>query len=198
MKIPRGLFMSKPEKGGRTVQEISLNVLDIAENSVKAGALEIRITVEEQPDRDLLTVIIEDNGCGMTPEQVTRVTDPFFTSRTTRKVGLGVPLMKMAAEMTGGRFELTSEPGRGTTVTAVFGYHHLDRMPLGDMAQTVGALIQCNPDRDFIYCHRKGARAFTVDTRQFRKVLGEEISLGEPAVAAYIRDYLTEAEQELG
>lgn len=180
------------------MQEISLNVLDIAENSVKAGASEIRVTVEEQPEQDRLTVIIEDNGCGMTPEQVARVTDPFFTSRTTRRVGLGVPLMKMAAEMTGGRFSLTSEPGAGTTVTAVFGYHHLDRMPLGDMAQTLGTLIQCNPDRDFWYCHQKGDRSFTVDTRQFREVLGEEISLGEPEVAAYIRHYLEEAEAELG
>lgn len=179
------------------MQEISLNILDIAQNSVKAGASLVRITVDEQPTTDRLTVCIEDDGCGMTAEQVARVTDPFFTSRTTRKVGLGVPFLKMAAEMTDGSFAIHSVPGEGTTVTAVFGLSHIDRMPLGDIAETVGALIQCNPQMDVVYCHRRGTRSFTTDTREFRAVLGEDIPLSTPEVAVYIRSWLTEGEASL-
>lgn len=111
------------------MQELSLNVLDIAQNSVRAGASLIEITVDEQPAADTLTITVRDDGCGMTPEQVRRVTDPFFTTRTTRRVGLGVPFLKMGAEMTGGSLSIESEPGRGTAVTAVFGLTHIDRMP---------------------------------------------------------------------
>lgn len=178
------------------MQEISLNILDIAENGVKAGASLVSITVTEEPAADRLTVIVEDNGCGMDAEQVARVTDPFFTSRTTRKVGLGVPFIKMAAEMTGGTFSIASTPGEGTTVTAVFVYHHIDRMPLGNMAETVGALVQCNPHMDVVYRHRVAQNEFAMDTREFRAVLGD-ISFEEPEVAAYIRSYLAEGEAEL-
>lgn len=179
------------------MQEISLNILDIAENGVKAGASLVTITVTEEPEADRLTVTVTDNGCGMDADQLNRVTDPFFTSRTTRKVGLGVPLIKMAAEMTGGSFSIDSVPGEGTVVTAVFGYHHIDRMPLGNMAETVGALIQCNPHMDVLYRHTAGEKEFVMDTREFRAVLGEDISFEEPAVAAYIRSYLAEGEAEL-
>lgn len=103
------------------MQELSLNILDVAQNSVRAGATLTEITVDEQPADDRLTISIRDNGCGMAPEQVRQVTDPFFTTRTTRRVGLGVPLLKMAAELTGGSLEITSEPGRGTSLRAVFG-----------------------------------------------------------------------------
>ena len=99
--------------------EISLNILDVAENSTRAGASLVQITVDVQPEADKLTVIITDDGCGMTAEQIRQVTDPFYTSRTTRKVGLGVPFFKFAAESTGGSFSIESEPGKGTMVTAV-------------------------------------------------------------------------------
>ena len=111
--------------------EIAMNILDVAENSVRAGASLIRITVDISRELDRLNIVIEDNGCGMTAEQVAHVTDPFFTTRTTRKVGLGVPFFKMAAESTGGSFSIESVPGQGTVVTAVFGLSHIDRMPLG-------------------------------------------------------------------
>ena len=117
--------------------EISLNILDVAENSTKAGATLVTITVDADFGADQLTVSIEDNGCGMTPEQVERVTDPFFTSRTTRKVGLGVPFFKYAAESTGGSFRFDSAVGAGTTVTATFTLSHIDRMPLGDISTTI-------------------------------------------------------------
>ena len=179
------------------LQEISLNILDIAENGVKAGASVVEITVDEQPEKDLLTVTIRDNGCGMDAAKLRQVTDPFFTSRTTRKVGLGIPFIKMAAEMTGGRFSIESEVGVGTTVTAQFGYHHIDRMPLGNLADTVAALVQCNPHMDFLYTHIRGDQVFTMDTKEFRAVLGEEISLAEPEVVQYIRAFLAEREQSV-
>ena len=123
------------------MQELSLNVLDIAQNSVRAGARLIEIMVDEQPESDIMTITVADDGCGMTPEQAAHVTDPFFTTRTTRRVGLGVPFLKMAAEMTGGGLTIETAPGRGTTVRAVFGLTHIDRMPLGDIAATICSLI---------------------------------------------------------
>ena len=115
------------------MRELSLNVLDIAQNSISAGASEVEITVEEISSASKMTIIIKDNGCGMDEETVRNVMDPFYTTRTTRKVGMGVPLFKMAAESTGGSFDIVSELGVGTTVTAVFGLSNIDRMPLGDI-----------------------------------------------------------------
>ncbi len=179
------------------MQELSLNVLDIAENSVKANASLIQITVDEQPAQDILTITISDNGCGMSEQQLQSVTDPFFTSRTTRKVGLGIPFLKMAAEMTDGKFSISSEVGVGTTTKATFGYSHIDRMPLGNMTDTVCTLVQCNPDRDFVYTHRLGDKEFVMDTREFRAVLGEEVPLNTLEVIAYLREYLNEGAEGL-
>ncbi|MEG7531745.1 MAG: ATP-binding protein, partial [Hungatella sp.] len=131
--------------------EISLNVLDVAENSTRAGAKLVTITVDTNLAADRLTIIIEDDGCGMTPDQVSRVIDPFFTSRTTRKVGLGIPFFKYAAESTGGSFTITSSPGVGTKVSAIFGLSHIDRMPLGDISSTIHMLIVYHPETEFIY-----------------------------------------------
>ena len=128
--------------------EISLNVLDVAENSTRAGAKLVTITVAADFNADRLTIIIEDDGCGMSEEQIERVTDPFFTSRTTRKVGLGVPFFKYAAESTGGSFTIESQVGIGTTVTAVFVLSHIDRMPLGDISSTIHTLIVYHPETD--------------------------------------------------
>lgn len=175
--------------------EISLNVLDVSENSTRAGAslVEIRVTVSQADDT--LSVVIADNGCGMTPEQVSRVTDPFFTTRTTRKVGLGIPFFKYAAESTGGSFRIESEPGKGTTVTAVFGLSHIDRMPLGDMNTTIHNLIVYHPDTDFCYTYTFNGASFTLDTRQMREILGD-IPLNAPEVSQYISEFLKENQQE--
>ena len=178
------------------MQELSMNVLDVAENSVRAGATLIEITVDEQPAQDKLTIVIADNGCGMTAEQVKSVIDPFFTTRTTRKVGLGVPFFKMAAEITGGSFDIQSEVGKGTTVTANFVRSSIDRMPLGDMNETMLSLIQCNAEIDFLYTRRFGADELVLDTREFRAQLGG-IPLNEPKVAKFISDFLSENTAEL-
>ena len=172
-----------------------MNILDVAENSTRAGASFIRITVDIQPETDRLTVIITDDGCGMTSEQLERVTDPFYTSRTTRKVGLGVPFFKLAAESTGGSFRMESEPGKGTTVTAVFALGHIDRMPLGDMTATIHTLIQGHPATDFLYVYRCGNKEFSLDTREMRAILGD-VPLTAPEISSYLKDYLTENKLE--
>ena len=168
-----------------------MNVLDVAQNSVAAGAKLIRITLDAQPGADTLALVVEDDGKGMDEETVRRVTDPFYTTRTTRKVGLGLPLLQMAAQMTGGALEIASQPGKGTRVCARFGLRHIDRAPLGDLASTVAGLVQCSPDIDFVFTVRVGGEEFTADTREMREVLGG-VPLSEPAVAQWLRAYIDE------
>lgn len=174
------------------MQELSLNILDIAENSVKAGASLITVAVCYRPAADRLTVTISDDGCGMDAETVRKVTDPFYTTRTTRQVGMGLPLWKMAAEMTGGTMTVESAPGVGTTVTAVFGLSHIDRLPLGDLPQTMATLIGGSPEKDFRLEFEYDGVRFAADTREYRAVLGEEISLAEPEVLAFITGQVAE------
>ena len=176
--------------------EISLNILDIAENSTRAQATLITISAEADSKADTLTVVIGDNGCGMTPEQVEQVTDPFFTTRKTRRVGLGVPFFKLAAELSGGSFSISSEVGKGTVVTAVFGLSHMDRMPLGDMPSTILTLVTMHEDTDFVYTYRYDDDSFVLDTAQMREILGG-ISFKEPEVSAYILEYLKENTAEV-
>ena len=176
--------------------EISLNILDVAENSTRAGAARVTITVTADTASDALTIQIGDDGCGMTAEQVDQVTDPFFTTRKTRRVGLGVPFFKMAAEMSGGSFHIDSAPGIGTTVTAVFGLSSVDRMPLGDMASTMHTLIIMHEDTDFLYRYTYDGDSFALDTAELRQILGG-VSFQEPEISQYIRDYLKENEAEV-
>ncbi|GHV46127.1 histidine kinase [Clostridia bacterium] len=176
--------------------EISLNVLDVAQNSVKAGAKLIEITAEIDTAADSLVIQINDDGCGMTAEQVERVIDPFYTTRTTRKVGLGVSFFKMAAEMSGGEFSISSVPGTGTKVRASFGVSNVDRMPLGDMSETVRSLIVYNTHIDYLYRYRVDDREFTLSTVEMKDVLGG-VPLDTPDVSAYIRDFLTENTAEV-
>ena len=176
--------------------EIALNILDIAENSVRADASLIGITVSVQPEEDTLTVSIKDDGCGMTTEQAEKVQDPFFTTRTTRKVGLGVPFFKQAAESAGGSFQIGSEEGKGTEVTAVFRLSHIDRMPLGDISSVIHTLIVFNEQIDFRYTYGYGEKKFVLDTREMREILGTEISFREPEVSAFIQEYLETNKEE--
>jgi anti-sigma regulatory factor (Ser/Thr protein kinase) len=171
--------------------ELSLNILDVAGNSVRAKASLIEISVIIDRQKDTLTIQISDNGCGMDDEQLKRASDPFFTTRTVRNVGLGLPFMKQAAEGTGGSFEIDSEPGKGTIVTAVFGLSHIDRMPLGDMTETIYVLITANPDIDFIYTYKLDEACFSLDTRELRNILGD-VPLNTGEVASFLKDYLQE------
>ncbi|MEE0946527.1 MAG: sensor histidine kinase [Acutalibacteraceae bacterium] len=177
------------------MKELSLNILDIAENSVKAGAELIEILLTE--DKDILTLVIRDDGCGMSDEVVKSVTNPFYTTRTTRKVGLGIPLLKMAAELTGGSFtvesvsEVASKQNHGTTVTAVFHTDHIDFTPLGDVISTVTTLIQGHPDFDFLFVHKMNDNEVVLDTRELRTVL-EGVPLNSYDVIKWIEEFLRE------
>ena len=178
------------------MRELSLNVLDIAQNSVRAEASLITIELIEDTRTSTLEISVSDNGKGMTPEQLESVRDPFFTTRTTRKVGMGVPLFRMAAEMTGGSFDIESILGTGTKTTARFRTDHLDFTPIGDMCSTVIMLITMNLHIDFVYIRQLDGKGFTVDTRQLKEILGD-VPLNEPSITAWLKDYITENTKQL-
>lgn len=188
---------------GQTVQgwrcymrELSMHILDIAQNSIAAGAKLVQIDVTEDVASDVMTISVTDDGRGMPEEVVQKVADPFVTSRTTRRVGLGIPLLAAAAERCGGGVEISSEHGKGTTVTADFKLSHIDRAPLGNMAETLLALVVCNPSLDFVYNYFRGSNSFNFDTREIRSELGG-IPLSNPEVAAFIREFVAEGERRL-
>lgn len=174
------------------MKEISLNILDVVGNSIKAKAARIDIEVEESLSKDILSLSIMDDGCGMSEEFLARVSDPFTTTRTTRKVGLGLPLLKMAAESCEGNFSITSELGKGTKVNASFRLGHLDRMPLGDMAETMVTLISADDTIRYVYTHQTDSGMFVLDTLEIQGILGEEIALSTPEILAWIREYIKE------
>ncbi len=180
------------------MKELSLNVLDITKNSVKAGASLIHISLMEVGS--LLTLTITDNGCGMKPEVVETVMNPFYTTRTTRKVGMGVPLLMLAAEQTGGTVTIQSRhegdhpENHGTTVTATFHTDHIDFTPIGDMVSTMETLIMGSPEIDFVYVHDANGQRVELDTRQLREVLGD-VPLDSFEVIQWIGDFLREQYQ---
>ncbi|MEG0903140.1 MAG: ATP-binding protein [Lachnospiraceae bacterium] len=169
--------------------EISLNILDVAENSVRAKASLIEIKVSIQIEEDTLEVVIKDDGCGMSKEQVAKVLDPFFTTRTTRKVGLGIPFFKLAAESTGGSFSIRSEEGKGTVVTALFVLSHIDRMPLGDISATIHTLVVFHETMNFCYMYTYNEKSFTFDTREIRQIIGE-VSFQTMEISRFLKEYL--------
>lgn len=178
------------------MRELSLHILDIMQNSVVAGAKLVGLEIDEDTAADILKFTITDDGKGMPPEMVKAVVDPFTTSRSTRKVGMGIPLLKLAAENTGGGIELSSEVGKGTVITATFGYSHIDRQPLGDMAETMLGTVTSYDEIEFVYRHRVDEKEFEFDTRQIREILGG-VSLKTPEVVLWLSEYLKENEAEL-
>lgn len=173
------------------MRELSLNILDIAQNSVSAGATRTEIDVIEDTINKTLTIIIDDNGCGMDAQTVQKVLDPFYTTRTTRKVGMGIPLFKMAAEMTGGSFSIKSEKGVGTCVTAVFKTDSIDFTPLGDAESSVCALATMNDSIDFIYKRSVDGKEFNFSSMKIKELL-DGVPLNEPSVIQWIGEYLAE------
>ncbi len=171
------------------MRELSLNILDISQNSISAGASLVEIVVEECTADNVMAVSIIDNGCGMDEEMLARVNDPFCTTRTTRKVGMGIPLFKMAAEMTGGSFEISSVVGEGTRVKALFKTDSIDFTPLGDIDSTIITLITMNTHIDFLYRLKFDGREFALDTKQLKDILGG-VPLNEPEVVMWMKDYL--------
>ncbi len=178
------------------MKELSLNVLDVAKNSVKAGATLISITLIEEDG--WLTLTIADNGCGMTPDVVEAVANPFYTTRTTRKVGMGIPLLTLAAEQTGGCVRITSRhesehpADHGTEVVATFDTRHIDFTPIGDLPSTVQILIMGSPSIDFAFLHRTETYTVELDTREMRAILGNEIPLDSQEILEWIIGTLRE------
>ena len=177
------------------MKELSLNILDITENSVKAKATLTEIYINENEDKLVLKII--DNGTGMTEDVLRGVTDPFYTTRTTRKVGMGLPLLKMAAEMTGGKLTVDSKhfsiypENHGTIVCAEFIKNHIDYTPLGDVVSTITTLIQGHPDTDFLFRHTFGEKEVSLDTRELRLVL-DDLPLNTYEVIKWIEENLKE------
>lgn len=172
------------------MQDISLHILDIAENSIRADAQKIEIILTKDAERDLLRVDVNDDGRGMDPGIAARVRDPFFTTKG-KKTGLGIPLLAQAAEMTGGELTIESAPGRGTRVSVTFGWGHVDRPAIGSMADTLLTLIAGHPDIDLVYEERDGGRIFRFDTREIKEDL-EGVPINAPQALEALRGMLKE------
>jgi len=179
------------------LEDISLHILDIAENALKAQATRIELHIIEDIENDLLTVQILDNGKGIDEKMVQTVTDPFVTTRTERRVGLGLPLLAESARMAGGDIRIQSDPGKVTLIEANFIYSNIDRKPLGDIVRTMMVLIAGNPEVDFKYYHQKGTQSYCLDTTELRRHL-EEIPINHPDVIRFIKKDMEEGLKELG
>ena len=180
------------------MRELSLHILDVLENALEAGATNVELEIDEDLHADRLMIAVSDNGRGMDCQTARRALDPFFTTRTTRHVGLGLPLFAAAARRCDGDLRLESAPGRGTTVTVTFRHSHLDRAPLGDLTGTLLAFLlsERGAGLRFVYHHRVNSRSFDLDTAAVRVELGD-IPLSHPLVREWLRDYIAEGEAEL-
>lgn len=179
------------------MKEIALHLLDMAENSISAQAHTVHVSVTENFRTDRLSVSVEDDGCGMTEEIVKQVIDPFYTSRTTRKIGLGIPLLKEQAETCNGKMNIISKPGAGTKIEASFQHSHIDRMPLGNLPTTFLALEVTHPEIHWIFTYTyqppfsSSPRTFEFDDQPIKETL-DGVPLTHPNVIAYLRHTLEE------
>lgn len=175
--------------------EISLTILDIAQNSITAKASDIFISVENNLYRNRLIFTIRDNGCGMEKDQLKAAIDPFYTTRATRKVGLGIPFLKQSAEITGGTFEIESKPGRGTRMQAVYHTDSIDCMPLGNIAETIYTLVVFNDSIHFLFHYQVNSEYYELDTNQIRDIVGD-VSFENQQISQFILSYLRENTEE--
>lgn len=170
------------------MQDLSLHILDIVENSIEAGATKIEIVIHENTKRNRLTLKIRDNGKGMSKKTLTKVIDPFYTTKKTRRVGLGLSMLSQASKEAEGNFNIKSKIGKGTTIAATFVYDHIDRKPLGDLADTIVTLIATNGlENDFIYKHNKNGIGFVLDTRSLKKEL-KDVQINDPGILNFLRN----------
>ncbi len=176
------------------MEDLSLHILDVVENATAAGATLVEITIRKDSKKDLLEIRIEDNGHGMDPETAQTIRDPFVTTRTTRRVGLGIPLLEQSAEEADGELRIESAPGQGTKITATFRAGHIERKPLGDISSTLITLILGNPEIDFRYESDFDGRATSLDTGEIREQL-DGLPLSDPAVLGLIRGLLEEEKE---
>jgi len=178
------------------MRELSLHILDVVENGITAGGNCIWIEVDEARKKDQLKIVIRDNGRGMPIEKQDNINDPFITSRTTRRVGLGLSLLSAATERCDGALRVDTQPGKGTEIEATFRYNHIDRAPIGDMAATITTLIIGNPGIDFVYSHRIDDNDFSLDTREIRAEM-DDLSLSDPVVIQHLSELIRSALKEL-
>lgn len=178
------------------MRDISLHVLDIMQNSTAAKASLIKVSILVEPETGMLEVVIEDNGCGMDSVLLARVTDPFSTTRTTRKVGLGIPLFKASAEQSGGSFNITSYKGVGTAVTAIYMIDHIDRPPLGDMAGIITDMAAANSIIEIQLLLECGGKQFIFNSHEVSQILGE-VPLTEFTVVKWLREYIGEGLKDI-
>jgi len=186
----------KQEKEGVIMRELSLHILDIAQNSLVAQAKNISITILEDESQDKMVIAIKDDGRGMDETTLQKVRNPFYTTRTTRKVGLGIPLFLANAQACEGTVEIKSEVGQGTTVEAFFRLSHIDRPPLGDIVATLISLISGSPEVNFFYSHRVNSQEFKVNTLEIKDNL-EGLSLNHPEVLVWLQEFFREKEKEI-
>lgn len=170
------------------MKELSLHILDLIQNSIQAKATIISISIEEDSKQDTYTICINDNGSGMNEETKKQILNPFFTTKN-KKTGLGIPLLKQHAELTGGSIEIKTSLGKGTSVKAVFGLNHFDRQPLGDITGTLTGLIRSYPDLDFEYTHTKDKKEFTFSTTEIKNEL-EGLSIASGEVINFIKEMI--------
>lgn len=179
------------------MRELSLHILDVLENALEAGATQVDLAIVEDLEADRLTITVRDNGRGMDAQTASRTLDPFYTTRTTRHVGLGLPLFAAAARRCDGDLTVDSVRGQGTVVTASFRHSHIDRAPLGKLVGTLLAfLLGSRDDLQLRYCHRVGTRTFELDTAVIRAELGD-VPISHPQVREWLYDYIEEGEAEL-
>jgi anti-sigma regulatory factor (Ser/Thr protein kinase) len=179
------------------LEDLSLHILDIVENAVSAKAKRIDILVIEEPKEDRFVIEIKDNGIGMDEEASQKAVDPFFTTRTSRRVGLGLSLLAQAAQEAGGSLRIESNLGKGTRVTATFRYHHIDRKPLGNMVETMMTLLLGNPELDISYTHKKEGGSYTLSS-QWLKEQFQDRSLTNPEVIQWVERHLKEGLKQIG
>ena len=171
------------------MKELSLYILDLVQNSLRAEAKNISITVKDSIRQNRLEIVIKDDGYGMDAALLSKVTEPFVTTRTTRQTGMGIPLFKMALEHTGGTFDISSASGLGTTLKGVFVRSHIDTPPMGNITETLVTLIQGAPDVDFLYTNETDTQTFKFDTKNIREIL-EDVPLNTPDILNWIREYI--------
>ena len=191
------------------MEELSLHLLDLVENAIRAQADVIKIKIHEEPGQDMLCMLVEANGNGMEPELAAQASDPFCTTRTTRRVGLGLSLLKANAQLCDGDLTVESKPGQGTRVKAWFSLNHIDRQPLGDWPATIAGLILTQREVEFVYSHKVGDEEFELDTRELRQEMRQELrqglgrepgqdALADPAVTAMLREQMKQALAAMG
>ena len=178
------------------MKDLSLHLMDIMQNSVTAGASHIEVLVRAEKKKDLLTLSVKDDGKGMSGETLRQVSDPFYTTRTTRKAGLGIPLFKASAEMAGGSFSIESEIGKGTVVTAVYQISHIDRKPLGSVADTVTMCIMGHPEIDYHLILENDDSEFVFRTEDVREQIGE-VPIEDPVIIGYLKEMIMEQTEGL-